>query len=516
MNDQLKKRFLAFLWILLFSLSLALGSMNIVEASGNDISNTIEKFEAKRLGANRYQINGTFKNRKAIRPDDYLQIDWDKNGTALTQNKTIYLGDLAVGEFEVENDQAKLIFNDNIAKKSIYGGEFNFEILVDDEVLIAAGKKELNLEAGKNKVSQNFYSLNTELTSRDNKNYVKYIFGLNNLEEKLDSDIILDAKVSDDKKIEAVLINLDDKEYNLAEFQKKYPETKLEIDRNSISAKFNREEYDQKKIKIAIITKPVEDKSSYEISSKVQYQLKDQNKEKVEISDKVRNFKVNVTLMQPFSGNLQILKLYQDKDGKMKPLSGVTFSISKQNGFELGNYTTDKDGLINLKELEYGIYILKEVRAPEFIDFDEVKDKTWTVEIKDNDGKPFVIVNNMKKTEINEKAEIDKNVTLFNSQKKKLTDYAEDSAIKTTIPKNEAAKTLSKVDAKLNGKTSQNLHNDEVKDDTLSDKNETSYKKKKCKLPQAGESTQKISFIGFFIVCLAIKILFCEFFKDFT
>lgn len=515
MNIQLKKKcFLTFLWILLFSLLLTLGKMNIVEASGNDISNTIEKIEAKQLGTNRYQISGTFKRAKAIRPGDYLQIDWDKNGTALSQNKTIYLGDLAVGEFEVENDQAKLIFNDNITKKSIYGGEFNFEILINADGTIIAGKKEVNLEAEKIKASQNFYSLNTNWISRDNKNYVKYTFGLNNLEEKLDSDIILDAKVSSDQKIEAVLINLDDKEYSLSEFQEKYPETKLKIDRDSISAEFSREEYDQKKIKMAIITKPVEDKSSYEISSKVQYQLKDQNKEKVEISDKVRNFKVNVTLMQPFSGNLQILKLYQDKDGKMKPLSGVTFSISKQNGFELGNYTTNKDGLISLKELEYGVYILKEVKAPEFIDFDEVKDKTWTVEIKDNDGEPFIIVNNMKKPAIKEKAEIDKNVTLFDSQKKKLSDYVENSAIKTTIPKNEAAKTLSKVDAKLNGKTSKNLHNDE--DDTLGDKTETSYKKTKGKLPQSGESTKKISLIGFFIVCITIKILFCEFLKDFT
>ncbi len=58
--------------------------------------------------------------------------------------------------------------------------------------------------------------------------------------------------------------------------------------------------------------------------------------------------------------NLQILKVDSETN---KPLENVTFEISKENGERIGEYTTDKNGLIEIKNLEPGIVRVKEIKV---------------------------------------------------------------------------------------------------------------------------------------------------------
>lgn len=58
--------------------------------------------------------------------------------------------------------------------------------------------------------------------------------------------------------------------------------------------------------------------------------------------------------------NLQILKVDFETN---KPLENVTFEISKENGERIGEYTTDKNGLIEIKNLEPGIVRVKEIKV---------------------------------------------------------------------------------------------------------------------------------------------------------
>ena len=58
--------------------------------------------------------------------------------------------------------------------------------------------------------------------------------------------------------------------------------------------------------------------------------------------------------------NLQILKLDAETD---KPIENVTFEISKANGESIGEYATDKNGLIEIKNLEPGIVRVKEIKV---------------------------------------------------------------------------------------------------------------------------------------------------------
>lgn len=65
---------------------------------------------------------------------------------------------------------------------------------------------------------------------------------------------------------------------------------------------------------------------------------------------------------------LQIIKI--DADTK-QPLKGAEFTVYKKNGEVLGNYVTDKDGLIIIDELEAGWYKAVETKAPDGYQIDD-------------------------------------------------------------------------------------------------------------------------------------------------
>lgn len=62
-----------------------------------------------------------------------------------------------------------------------------------------------------------------------------------------------------------------------------------------------------------------------------------------------------------------------------KPLSGAVFIIEKQNGERIGEYETDENGLITLKEMAPDWYVLKEIKAPVGYELDT---DSKTVEVK--------------------------------------------------------------------------------------------------------------------------------------
>lgn len=59
---------------------------------------------------------------------------------------------------------------------------------------------------------------------------------------------------------------------------------------------------------------------------------------------------------------LQILKLDADTG---KPLLGAKFRVTQADGRFIGEYTTDKDGLISIEGLLPGAYIITEIRSPD-------------------------------------------------------------------------------------------------------------------------------------------------------
>ena len=504
-KKQIRRVIVTFLPVVI-GIIIGISKNHVTYASGNSLDSSVTKLEAKHVGEDRYKVFGSFKSDKVIQSGDYLTFTWGKNAVAFANKKSVYVGDLRVGEMKVNDGEAKLTFDDNISKRPIYGGEVSLDLEVNDDEIVTFGKKDVQLSADKKKVDKKFASILANVNISDNKNYVKYVFDLNNDSEELDSDLVFDEKLSAGQKITDIVITVDGKKYDLVAFQEEFPKAKVKIADQSFSISLDQEDANKKKLIVEVKARVLEEKNFYESNGSVKYQLKDKGEEKYELVTKVKNFDLDVTLMQAYSGILQIVKLYQDKDGKVKPLEGVTFLISKQNGQEIGTFTTDKEGLINVKDLEYGTYVLKEVKAPDFIDLDEVKDKTWSVEIKDNAGKPFIIINNLKKEKSAEKVKTNKDITLFDSDKKKVADSipSKSSDFKAVTPKNEAAKTLSKVGI-VKEVSNSRKHN--TRSQSHEDTDEESSDKKSSKLPKAGEVSSNMWILtGIFMICLVFSV----------
>ena len=47
------------------------------------------------------------------------------------------------------------------------------------------------------------------------------------------------------------------------------------------------------------------------------------------------------------------------------PLAGAVFHISRQGGKDLGSFTTDENGQVNLGKLDPGVYVIEEIKAPD-------------------------------------------------------------------------------------------------------------------------------------------------------
>lgn len=60
-------------------------------------------------------------------------------------------------------------------------------------------------------------------------------------------------------------------------------------------------------------------------------------------------------------GNIKLVKVDEDTG---KPMPNITFELFDKNDNSLGKYTTDENGVIEVKDLEYGEYYFKEVSKP--------------------------------------------------------------------------------------------------------------------------------------------------------
>jgi len=82
-------------------------------------------------------------------------------------------------------------------------------------------------------------------------------------------------------------------------------------------------------------------------------------------------FKLSVSV-----GNLTIIKTTQNNDGNV---GGFQFRVTKQDGAEIGTYTTDSSGRVDIQNLAPGVYTVEEINLPTEFVTPEPNPKTITV-----------------------------------------------------------------------------------------------------------------------------------------
>ncbi len=111
-------------------------------------------------------------------------------------------------------------------------------------------------------------------------------------------------------------------------------------------------------------------------------EIKSPNGYLLDETPKTVEVKTNVPTVVTFTNKkLTALQIKKVDEISGKPLSGAKFKVTKQSGDVIGEYTTDKDGFINVPTLEPGYYAVSEMKSPDGYLLDETPK---TVEIKIN------------------------------------------------------------------------------------------------------------------------------------
>ena len=152
------------------------------------------------------------------------------------------------------------------------------------------------------------------------------------------------------------------------------------------------------------ITKP--EQSEFVNKSKAWYH--EYNKEKVEGKDfnyTVKNIYADGGVTGTVKGELKILKYLK---GTSIGIPDVEFSLKKEDNLPIIDeqdtiiLKTNSEGIANIKNLPVGKYKVKEIKAPNWIDFDPATTQTMEFEMKDTDieGKLLKVYNDVKRINI--------------------------------------------------------------------------------------------------------------------
>ena len=103
----------------------------------------------------------------------------------------------------------------------------------------------------------------------------------------------------------------------------------------------------------------------------------------------------SITFVNIKNPTLTILKLDTTTNS---PLAGAIFNVQIKNGKNLGNFTSDENGLVELTGLEPGIYVISEITAPDGYQITNLPQEvtlnsgdTVTVEVRDEALSPLYI-----------------------------------------------------------------------------------------------------------------------------
>lgn len=190
---------------------------------------------------------------------------------------------------------------------------------------------------------------------------------------------------------------LDGTEYiPLADFKARFPQSAIKVEGSVITATFAGTEFSGHSFSLGYLTEITDPTAvSFTNTATGSYQLAGQTPQDYDFAATVRNVNFDASVTGTKPGELKIIKYY-DENGSRKFLPGVTFEITAQTG-KKWQATTDAHGVISLKNMIAGTYSVREIAAPDWIDLDEVRDRTWQVAVlSSSEGQALEIINHKK------------------------------------------------------------------------------------------------------------------------
>ena len=375
------------------------------------------------------KIEGSFNDAKGpIRSGDHIDLTWPTDNE-VTPYLVAFSGQTAlthhgvhIGDFTVTETGGQLTFNDNVEQfMSGVQGTFFFnaklytrsqqdgmaKLVVGPyvEFLAVKGVPQSSDNPGALTHDQTWYgNKNGRAVPWNGKNWVDWDVRLNEYRAYLAAPIKLHDVIPAGLRLDPERLTFwidNDEPINLAAFQARYPHSSIQLNGNTITAVFSQDEFSGRRITFRYKTE-IQDLNALNFTNSLAgaYQLQGQEVQNFTYQKTVQNISFGADITGTLPGELKIFKYYPTDKGP-QALAGVTFRIKNVATRETFEATTEQNGIITRQRMLPGKYEVREISAPDWIDFSKVQGQVWTVEVlEDQPGQTLMIKNEKKRTSI--------------------------------------------------------------------------------------------------------------------
>ena len=375
------------------------------------------------------KIEGSFNDAKGpIHSGDHIDLAWPTDNE-VTPYLVAFSGQTAlthhgvhIGDFTVTETGGQLTFNDNVEQfMSGVQGTFFFnaklytrsqqdgmaKLVVGPyvEFLAVKGVPQSSDNPGALTHDQTWYgNKNGRAVPWNGKNWVDWDVRLNEYRAYLAAPIKLHDVIPAGLRLDPERLTFwidNDEPINLAAFQARYPHSSIQLNGNTITAVFSQDEFSGRRITFRYKTE-IQDLNALNFTNSLAgaYQLQGQEVQNFTYQKTVQNISFGADITGTLPGELKIFKYYPTDKGP-QALAGVTFRIKNVATGETFEATTEQNGIITRQRMLPGKYEVREISAPDWIDFAKVQGQVWTVEVlEDQPGQALMIKNEKKRTSI--------------------------------------------------------------------------------------------------------------------
>ncbi|WP_019206725.1 MSCRAMM family protein [Limosilactobacillus ingluviei] len=375
------------------------------------------------------KIEGSFNDAKGpIHSGDHIDLAWSTDNE-VTPYLVAFSGQTAlthhgvhIGDFTVTETGGQLTFNDNVEQfMSGVQGTFFFnaklytrsqqdgmaKLVVGPyvEFLAVKGVPQSSDNPGALTHDQTWYgNKNGRAVPWNGKNWVDWDVRLNEYRAYLAAPIKLHDVIPAGLRLDPERLTFwidNDEPINLAAFQARYPHSSIQLNGNTITAVFSQDEFSGRRITFRYKTE-IQDLNALNFTNSLAgaYQLQGQEVQNFTYQKTVQNISFGADITGMLPGELKIFKYYPTDKGP-QALAGVTFRIKNVATGETFEATTEQNGIITRQRMLPGKYEVREISAPDWIDFAKVQGQVWTVEVlEDQPGQTLMIKNEKKRTSI--------------------------------------------------------------------------------------------------------------------
>ncbi|WP_288917298.1 Cna B-type domain-containing protein [uncultured Eubacterium sp.] len=436
-SDHLRKIITILLAIIVLAVLFVLVPRNIVHAQGdisNDVVTNLQVTPAAIQDGGNVTVQMDFaeNERRNIQGGDTISITWTRQADIQFSGykKTLPLtvnGGKNVGTAEITESGATLTFNNEVNNLDDVKGYVSFEVqgrnFTDTSEentktgTITAGGKSVSVsvtkpEAGTSSV---FYYKTGDMRTNDTE-HVSWWLNVNCGKAGADGDVTIkdDIQGGQELKNDSFDISVTDsnnqqEDYrSIEDFLKAYDGSAIKINGSHIDVHIPQSWVSNRMFSIYYQT-TITDPSQKEFVNNSKVWYREHGKEAVSGEDNnftVQNINASAGVTGTVKGELKIFKRVQGTEVGIPGVQFVLRNNSKGEVIKDGKteitLVTGEDGTVSIKGLPVGKYVVKEISAPEWIDFDPDKSPELKFEVKEEDteGTLLQINNAVKKISI--------------------------------------------------------------------------------------------------------------------